>query len=160
MNLTGKHSVILVASSWVHFSFCHIAVFPKSSICATNHPDNIDFRSPTVISSTMSSRSSSPGSPGFTNDFPKYIDGDVLIKSGTGRSWKLHSTAIMSCSKTLAAMLSNDTVTFRLSKRDREEGKTIRWIMEMIPWEERQQDTRFRSFELQVRLELRIEWQI
>ena len=54
-------------------------------------------------------------------------------------------------------MLSNDTVTFRLSKRDREEGKTIRWIMEMIPWEERQQDTRFRSFELQVRLELRIE---
>jgi len=56
----------------------------------------------------------------------------------------------MGCSKTLAAMLSADTVTFKLSKKDRDDGKTIKWILDMIPWEERQQDTRFRSFELQV----------
>jgi len=98
----------------------------------------------------MSSRSSSPGSPGYANGFPKYADGDVLIKTGTGRAWKLHSTTIMGASKTLAALLQPETMTIKLSKKDREEGKTIKWILDMVPWEERQQDTRFRSFELQV----------
>jgi hypothetical protein len=91
--------------------------------------------------------SSSPDPTVGPGGYPQFSDGDVLIISGTGRSWKLHSSALRNASKKFRAMFDEHEPR-RITKKVKDDGKTIKWKLEMVPWDDKEDDTRFRSFRI------------
>ena len=97
----------------------------------------------------MDPPSSSPDPTTGPGGFPNFSDGDVLIVSGTGISWKLHSATLRNVSKKFRTMFNQHDAR-HITKKKREEGKTIKWKIEMIPWDDKADDNRFRSFRVLV----------
>jgi hypothetical protein len=65
------------------------------------------------------------------NGYPNFADGDVMIISLTGKTWKLHSTILINASTSLKSILAKlDPV--HITKKNREDGVTIRWKLVMI----------------------------
>jgi hypothetical protein len=81
--------------------------------------------------------------------FPHFEDGDVLIVSGDGRSWKLHSTTLRNASGRFKTLLDENDAR-HMTKKQKIEGKTIRFKLEMSASED-SPDIRFRSFRAFVR---------
>ncbi|TVY14455.1 hypothetical protein LARI1_G007371 [Lachnellula arida] len=81
------------------------------------------------------------------NEFPQYADGDVLISSGAGQTWRLHSSCLKKHSKIFASLLDPNRAA-RVTKKQREAGMTIRWKLEMVEFTENPTDCRLRSFKL------------
>ncbi|TVY45584.1 hypothetical protein LSUB1_G000942 [Lachnellula subtilissima] len=81
------------------------------------------------------------------NVFPQYADGDVLIISGAGQTWRLHSSYLIKYSKILAGLLDPNKAA-RITRKQREVGMTIRWKLEMVEFTENPTDCRLRSFKL------------
>ncbi len=65
-----------------------------------------------------------------SNHYPSFPDGDVLIISSTGKAWKLHSTILVNASSSLKSILAKQGPV-KLTKREREEGMTLRWKLVM-----------------------------
>ncbi|PQE33441.1 Aldo keto reductase protein [Rutstroemia sp. NJR-2017a WRK4] len=78
-------------------------------------------------------------------EYPRFANGDVLIVSPTGRQWKLNSWVLLNHSAVLAKTL-NDMEPRHITKSMAQEGKCIKWKLEMKPFRELN-DARFRSFE-------------
>ncbi|TAQ84521.1 hypothetical protein B7494_g7162 [Chlorociboria aeruginascens] len=78
--------------------------------------------------------------------FPQFRDGDVLIMSATGKSWKLHSTILINASTQFKGLLTNFPER-PIPKRQRTEEKTVKWWLRMVPYVKDRTDERFRSFE-------------
>lgn len=97
----------------------------------------------------MASPPSSPDPTVGPGGYPIFADGDVLITSGTGRSWKLHSTTLRTASKEFRALFAKNPAR-RLTKKQLNEGHTVKWKIEMIPFEDCPEDIRFRSFRVVV----------
>lgn len=69
--------------------------------------------------------------PAQPNGYPNFADGDVMIISPTGKTWKLHSTILINASSSLKNILAKlDPV--HITKKNREDGVTIRWKLVMI----------------------------
>jgi len=83
------------------------------------------------------------------NAFPYFRDGDVLILSGVGTTWKLHSEALRTNSKVFKKLL-DPNAAIRLSRKQREAGMTVKWTIEMVEFQENPADYRLRSFRLVV----------
>lgn len=83
------------------------------------------------------------------NEFPQYADGDVLISSGAGQNWRLHSSCLKKYSKVFASLLDPNRAA-RVTKKQRDAGMTIRWKLEMVEFTENPTDCRLRSFKLVV----------
>ena len=81
--------------------------------------------------------------------FPQYADGDVLIISGAGQTWRLHSSYLIKYSKILAGLLDPNKAA-RVTRKQREAGRTIKWKLEMVEFTENPTDCRLRSFKLVV----------
>ena len=81
--------------------------------------------------------------------FPCFDDGDVLIIAPTGKKWKLHSMTLKNTSKYFRALLSGNEA-LHLTKRQRLEGQTVQWKLEMIPWAKNPNESRFRTFRVVV----------
>lgn len=78
------------------------------------------------------------------NAFPHYADGDVLVLSGVGPTWKLHSENLRK-SKVFDKLLDLNKA-IRISRKNREDGMTIKWTIEMVEFQENPADYRLRSF--------------
>ena len=69
--------------------------------------------------------------PAQPDAFPSFRDGDVMIISPTGKTWKLHSAILINASPVIKTILSKrDLVS--INKKLREEGNTIRWKLIMV----------------------------
>lgn len=62
--------------------------------------------------------------------YPEFDDGDVIIISPTGRKWKLHSMILSNASPRLKELFTS-TEPAKLSKKDQNDGKTVRWTLVM-----------------------------
>lgn len=63
--------------------------------------------------------------------YPYFHNGDVLIVSPTGRSWKLHSLILAKAAPGFEAVF-NSFDPVHVSKKAKEEGRTVKWKLEMI----------------------------
>lgn len=63
--------------------------------------------------------------------FAEFDDGDVLITSSTGKTWKLHA-GILRQHSTVLRKLFEEHAPVKLSKKKKFEGKTIMWKINMI----------------------------
>lgn len=65
------------------------------------------------------------------DDFPHFVDGDVLVITTASRRYKLHSTVLRRCSPTFATLLDEDAAV-TLSKNARKKGVTTRYRLHLI----------------------------
>jgi len=65
------------------------------------------------------------------DNFPHFVDGDVLVIVTSSRRYKLHSDILRRSSPTFKALLDHD-VAVNLSKPARKKGITIRYRLHMI----------------------------
>jgi hypothetical protein len=85
----------------------------------------------------------------LAGDFPKFTDGDVIIVSGTGMVWKLHSNTLRSASPKLQEMI-NAVEGRKITDKLQIDGRVERWKIEMSEWSEKPEDTRFRDLTVTV----------
>jgi hypothetical protein len=83
------------------------------------------------------------------NAFPQYADGDVLIISGAGQTWRLHSSYLIKYSKVFASLLDPNKAS-HVTRKQRDAGMTIRWKLEVVEFRDNPTDCRLRSFKLVV----------
>jgi hypothetical protein len=102
---------------------------------------NFEVRSPEHVQD-QAEHQSPPPRPSV---FPTFHDGDVLILSPTGRTWRLHSLILSQASSKLKAIL-DEVEAIHITKKMRSEGKTIRYRLRMIEFEEDPNDLHFRTF--------------
>ena len=81
-----------------------------------------------------------------SDGYPTFNDGDVMIVSSTGKSWKLHSTLLGNASGVFRDKM-NKFPAKHITKAQRESGVTLKWRFNMIAWQEKPTETRFRSFQ-------------
>jgi hypothetical protein len=105
--------------------------------------DNFEARSPERVQDQAEHQS--PPHPPRPSVFPTFHDGDVLILSPPGRTWKLHSLILSQASSKLKAIL-DEVEAIHITKKQRSEGKTTRYRLRMIEFEEDPSDLHFRSF--------------
>jgi hypothetical protein len=86
---------------------------------------------PVAEQTTAPTNPAAPQAPAQPDAYPTFHDGDVLIISPTGKTWKLHSLMLSKASPTIKRILAGQEPT-HITKRQREEGKTIKWKLEMI----------------------------
>lgn len=95
----------------------------------------------------MADQSSTAGpSSGHTNDhpqfqstrprpgqggYPYFHNGDVLIVSPTGKQWKLHSLILAKAAPGFESIF-NTFDPAHISKKQREEGRMLKWKLEMV----------------------------
>ena len=106
--------------------------------------DNFEVRSPEHVQDPAEHQSPPPPPP-RPSVFPTFHDGDVLILSPPGRTWKLHSLILSQASSKLKAIL-DEVEAIHITKKQRSEGKTIRYRLRMIEFEEDPNDLNFRTF--------------
>lgn len=63
--------------------------------------------------------------------FPLFSDGDVLILSPTGNTWRLHSLILAQASPVFNQIFAT-TEPAHLTKKDKEAGKTVIYKLEMV----------------------------
>jgi hypothetical protein len=63
--------------------------------------------------------------------YPFFHNGDVLIVSPTGKQWKLHSLILAKAAPGFEHIF-NSTDPAHVSKKQKEEGKILKWKLEMI----------------------------
>lgn len=63
--------------------------------------------------------------------YPNFRDGDVLIISLTGKTWRLHSLILSNVSPVIKGILASQEPA-HITKKQRAEGQTIKWKLEMI----------------------------
>jgi hypothetical protein len=102
---------------------------------------NFEVRSPEHVQD-QAEHQSPPPRPSV---FPTFHDGDVLILSPTGRTWRLHSLILSQASTKLKAIL-DEVEAIHITKKQRSEGKTTRYRLRMIEFEEDPNDLHFRTF--------------
>jgi hypothetical protein len=84
-----------------------------------------------------------------SNGFPNFADGDVQIISSTGRTWELHSATMRHSSKGFRDLIDGQEAR-RPHKRRKDEVKSVRWKIFMVPWEGDVYEGRLRSFRIVV----------
>jgi hypothetical protein len=69
--------------------------------------------------------------PVVQDDFPHFVDGDVLIIITPSRRYKLHSDILRRSSPTFMALLAQDAAV-ELNKYARKKGVTVRYRLHMV----------------------------
>ena len=70
-----------------------------------------------------------------------------MIVSSTGRTWKLHSTILGNYSTVLRDLMDG-IEAHRSIKRRKDEVKSVRWTILMVPWNKKVADDRLRRFKI------------
>ena len=84
-------------------------------------------------------------SPEPTIEYPEFKDGDVVIFSSSGQTWKLHSAVLGNASLKFRGLMDGFPPRKNI-KAQRERGDTVKWRFNMIKWEDKPKETRLRSF--------------
>lgn len=69
--------------------------------------------------------------PAQPDAYPNFRDGDVLIISPTGKTWRLHNLILSNASPVIKGILASQE-PIHITKRQRAEGQTIKWKLGMI----------------------------
>lgn len=104
-----------------------VMALPQPQPVATAHQTAASQLSESDAGSVDISEQSSSNDPSV---FPKFDDGDVMITSPTGRTWKLHSMVLATASPRFKEIF-NTSAPIHISKKQREEGATVRWRLVM-----------------------------
>jgi hypothetical protein len=64
--------------------------------------------------------------------YPQFPDGDVIIQTTTGETWKLHSWVLRTASGFFKSQFEQHE-PIALKKKDLDEGKTVKWRFSMGP---------------------------
>lgn len=102
-----------------------------------------------MVDANMADKKTRTPDPPQPGGFPRFADGDVLIRAGTGMYWKLHSANLKNASSKLKDMFEA-VDGHKLSAKDKELGKMMRWTIDMVPWSEKPNDNRFRDLVISV----------
>ena len=77
-----------------------------------------------------------------------FSGGDVLICSPTGRTWKLHSMILSQASPKLRSLLETEQ-PMHVPNKQRTDGKTVRWRLQMVAFEANPTNLNLRAFQIQ-----------